>query len=76
MQIREKIRTSGVKLFPDTVQPPGDSAAADNLQAQLIEAFETTLQQGMQPTEALAVILAWASSEIMRFHPEQSGSLR
>jgi hypothetical protein len=49
--------------------PPKAPAAerlADALQSQLIRAFETAIDQGMKPADALAVMLSWMSSEMAR----------
>jgi hypothetical protein len=49
--------------------PPKAPAAerlADALQSHLIKAFEASIDQGMKPEEALAVMLSWMSSEMAR----------
>ena len=48
---------------------PGNSSSdnlADALQSNIINAFEAAIDQGLRPTDALAVILSWMSSEMMR----------
>ncbi len=45
---------------------------ADTLQSQIINAFEAAIYQGMRPMDALAVILSWMSSEMMRIQAEQA----
>ena len=50
---------------------PGDKLA-DALQSQVINAFEAAIYQGMRPMDALAVMLSWMSSEMMRIQAEQA----
>ena len=40
------------------------------LQSQLIHAFETAIYQGMQPMDAVAIILSWLSSEMARIQAD------
>lgn len=62
-------------LFPCDPKPLVSKKAADVLQSSLIDGFEAALDQGMQPADALAVVLCWVSSEMVRLHSEQtSGS--
>jgi hypothetical protein len=49
---------------------PGDKLA-DALQSQVINAFEAAIYQGMRPMDAMAVILSWMSSEMMRIQADQ-----
>ena len=56
--------------FPSKASLPGDKLA-DALQSQVINAFEAAIYQGMRPMDALAVILSWVSSEMMRTQAEQ-----
>ena len=50
---------------------PADKLA-DALQSQIINAFEAAIYQGMRPMDALAVILSWMSSEMMRIQADQA----
>ena len=50
---------------------PADKLA-DALQSRVINAFEAAIDQGMTPMDALAVILAWMSSEMMRIQADQA----
>ena len=50
---------------------PGDKLA-DALQSQIINAFEAAIYEGMRPMDALAVILSWMSSEMMRIQADQA----
>ena len=43
---------------------------AEMLQSQLIHAFETAIYQGMQPMDALAIILSWMASEMVRIQAD------
>ncbi len=52
----------------ETHQPGGK--LADALQSQIINAFEAAIYQGMRPKDALAVILSWMSSEMMRIQAD------
>jgi len=60
--------------FPSNAGLPGDKLA-DALQSQVINAFEAAIYQGMRPMDALAVILSWVSSEMMRTQAEQENRL-
>jgi hypothetical protein len=46
--------------------------AAETLQSHVIRGFEAALAQGMQPMEALAAILSWASTEMRRVRVDGS----
>jgi hypothetical protein len=59
------------ELFPSK-SPPVHNAAAEALQSQLIDAFEAALCRGMNPLDALAIILGWASSEIGRVRVDRN----
>jgi hypothetical protein len=48
---------------------PVTDRIADALQSQIIRAFEAAIDQGMQPAEALGVILSCVSSEMTRIQP-------
>ena len=50
---------------------PGDKLA-DALQSQVINAFEAAIYEGMRLMDALAVILSWMSSEMMRIKAEEA----
>ena len=56
---------------PGELHMPGDRLA-DALQSQVINAFEAAIYQGMRPMDALAVILSWMSSEMMRIQADQA----
>jgi hypothetical protein len=47
-------------------KPPAADRIADELQSQIIRAFEAAIDQGMHPAEALGVILSCVSSEMAR----------
>ena len=74
MPLRESSLTSQNKTDDvGTGEPalPGDKLA-DALQSQIINAFEAAIYQGMRPMDALAVILSWMSSEMMRIQADQA----
>ena len=50
---------------------PADKLA-DALQSRVINAFEAAIDQGMSPADALAAILAWMSTEMMRIQADQA----
>lgn len=57
-------------------ETPGNRSAgrgtpADVLQSKIINAFEAAIEQGMLPVDALAAIVSWISSEMMRLHADQ-----
>ncbi|HZV20350.1 MAG TPA: hypothetical protein VE986_02270 [Hyphomicrobiales bacterium] len=58
------------ELFPSNPPPLIAKKAADALQSQLTNAFEEALYEGMQPMDALSVIISWVSFEIRRSRPE------
>ena len=62
------------ELFPQDPQPLISNNVVELLQSQLTDAFETALRQGIQPMDALAVIVSWVSSEMMRSKPDQGSS--
>lgn len=55
---------------PDN-QTGGNGNPADALQSNIINAFEAAIDQGMRPADALAVILTWMSSEMVRIQADQ-----
>jgi hypothetical protein len=59
------------ELFPGNPQQLIASELVDALQSHLTNGFEAALHDGMQPMDALAVILSWVSSEMMRTKPDQ-----
>ncbi len=59
------------EMSAGNAEPPADKAT-EILQSQLINAFEVAIYQGMQPMDALAVILSWMSSEVMRIQSDQA----
>jgi hypothetical protein len=61
-------------LFPGEPEPLVPKKAAEKLQSHLINGFETALDQGMRPGDALAVILCWVSSEMVRIGSDKIGS--
>jgi hypothetical protein len=75
MPLRESCLTSHIKTdddcHPGEPRAPGDKLA-DALQSQVINAFEASIYQGMRPMDALAVILSWMSSEMMRIQADQA----
>jgi hypothetical protein len=58
------------ELFP-SLSPPVEVAGAETLQSLLIDAFESAIRDGMRPIDALAIIIAWASSELKRVSASQ-----
>jgi hypothetical protein len=50
-------------------KPPVMDRVADALQSRVIWAFETAIDEGMQPADALGAILACVSSEMGRLQP-------
>ena len=76
MQVQKKpnVRLSELdELFPSHPQPPVSKKAADILQSRVIQSFETALDQGMQPLDALSTILSWVSSEMGRIQLDRTG---
>ena len=74
MPVRESSLTSPNKIDDARTGEPrlsGDKLA-DALQSQIIDAFEAAIYQGMRPMDALAVILSWMSSEMMRIQADQA----
>jgi len=74
MPLRESCLTSQNETdggCPGKPRAPADTLA-DALQSQIINAFEAAIYQGMRPMDALAVILAWMSSEMMRIQADQA----
>ncbi len=45
---------------------PVENAGAEKLHSRLIDAYESAINQGIHPLDALAVILEWASTELKR----------
>ncbi|MGO9544798.1 MAG: hypothetical protein ACLPPF_08395 [Rhodomicrobium sp.] len=60
-------------LFPSRPQHPASKKAADVLLSRVISGFEAAVEQGVQPMDALALILNWVSSEMVRIQLEQAG---
>jgi hypothetical protein len=58
-------------LFPGQPEPQIPRKAAELLQSHLIDGFEAALDQGMRPADALAVVLCWVSSEMVRIGSEK-----
>lgn len=73
MITRKKPPLTVDELFPSQ-SPAVENAVAEALQSKLIDAFESALLQGMSSSEALALILAWASSEVNRVCANRNGS--
>jgi len=59
------------QLFSSHPQPPISKKAADILQSRVIHSFETALDQGLQPLEALSTILSWVSLEMGRIQVDR-----
>ena len=55
---------------PDN-QTSGNGNPTDALQSKIINAFEAAIDQGMRPVDALAVILSWMTSEMVRIAADQ-----
>jgi hypothetical protein len=68
------VRSAIEALFPGEPQPLFPRRAADLLQSHLINGFETALEQGMRPADALAVVLGWVSTEMARIGSDKGGS--
>jgi hypothetical protein len=68
------VRSDIEALFPGQPEPLLPKRAADILQSHLINGFETALEQGMRPADALAVVLGWVSSEMVRIGSEKTGN--
>ncbi len=66
------LRTEIDGLFPGRPEPLVPKKVADLLQSHLISGFETALEQGLHPSDALALILCWASSELVRVRQDQT----
>ncbi|MBI4723753.1 MAG: hypothetical protein HY765_01645 [Rhodomicrobium sp.] len=62
------------ELFPSQAAPLISKKAADKLQSHMITGFEAALDQGMRPLDALALILCWVSSEMVRIRLEGASS--
>ncbi len=74
MSLRETCFAAAIEtdgLSSGTPKSPSDKIA-ETLQSQVINAFEAAIYQGMHPMDALAVILAWMSSEMMRIQADQA----
>lgn len=54
------------------LSPLFENAGAEALQSKLIDAFESALLEGISPSEALAVILEWVSTELHRVRVDQN----
>jgi hypothetical protein len=79
MQVHKKpdVRLSELdELFPSHPQPLIPKKAADVLQSRVIHSFETAVDQGMQPLEALSAILSWVSLEMGRIQVGRSNTPR
>ncbi len=63
-------------LFPSRPLQPASKRGADALQSHVISGFETAVEQGMHPMDALALILNWVSSEMVRIQFEETGASR
>jgi hypothetical protein len=61
------------ELFPSHPQPLISKKAADILQSRVIHSFETAVDQGMPPLEALSAILSWVALEMGRIQLDRSG---
>ena len=68
-----RVRNDIEALFPYQPEPQLPKKAADLLQSHLINGFETAIEQGMRPADALAVVLSWVSSEMVRIGSEKTG---
>jgi hypothetical protein len=72
---KPSVRTAELdELFPSHPQPLISKKAADILQSRVIRAFETAVDQGMQPLEALSSILSWVTSEMARIQLDRSST--
>ncbi len=69
-----RVRSDIEALFPGQPEPLLPKRAADILQSHLINGFETALEHGMRPADALAVVLCWVSSEMVRIGLEKTGN--
>ncbi len=69
---RYSLRNEIDGLFPSRPEPLLPKKAADIFQSHLINGFEVALEQGLHPAEALAMVLCWASSELVRIRLDQT----
>ncbi len=66
------------ELF-SSLSPSTENAGVEALQSKLIDAFESAVLQGMNPLDALSVILEWVSSELNRVRtpaPESNSGIQ
>jgi hypothetical protein len=68
------VRIAIEALFPGEPQSLLPRRAADLLQSHLISGFETALEQGMRPADALALVLCWVSTEMARIGSDKGSS--
>lgn len=54
------------ELFPSQPAPIIPPKAADVLQSSVITGYETAVDLGMRPRDALSLILSWVCSELPR----------
>ncbi len=66
-------RNGADELFPSRPQPLIPKKAADMLESHLITGFEAALEQGVKPADALALVLSWVSSEMVRLGVDRPG---
>jgi hypothetical protein len=79
MQVHKKLNIGAAELdelFPSHPQPLMTKKAADLLQSRVIHSFETAIDQGMPPLEALSAILSWASLEMGRIQLDRPNTPR
>ena len=70
MPSRDKSTTGKPEEKEQASEPQHEEKVAEMLQSQLIHASETAIYQGMQPMDALAIILSWMASEMVRIQAD------
>jgi hypothetical protein len=59
-------------LFGDIPKQIYPADVADAFKSCLIEGYERAVESGLQPLDALAIVLIWAADEIRRLDPSGS----
>ncbi len=69
----QKLRAAD-DLFPCHPRALDHDKAAEILQSKMINGFEAALDDGMQPIDALDLIICWVSREMFRLRMDRAGS--
>jgi hypothetical protein len=69
-----RVRCDIEALFHAKPEPQLPRRAADILQSHLINGFENAVEQGMPPADALAVVLGWVCTEMVRIGADKAGN--